>query len=150
MDAITFHFLISLVVSKELDMRLMGVITTYLYGSIDNDIYIKIPEGFTLLEVVNEKPRSMCSIKLQRSMYRLKKSERMWYNRLSEYLLKEGYANNPICPCIFIKKSKTGFAIIAIYVDDLNLFGTPEELTRTENYLKREFDMKDLGNFFFS
>ena len=145
MDAITFCFLISLTVSKELDMRLMDVITAYLYGSIDNDIYIKIPEGFTLPKVVNAKPRSMCSIKLQRSLYGLKQSERMLYNRLSEYLLKEGYANNPICPCIFIKKSKTGFAIIAIYVDYLNLIGTLEELIRTTNYLKREFEMKDLG-----
>ncbi|KAL6319511.1 hypothetical protein AAG906_014187 [Vitis piasezkii] len=67
------------------------------------------------------------------------------WNRLSEYLLKEGYVNNPICPCIFIKKSETGFAIIAVYVDDLNLVGTPEELTRTTNYLKKEFEMKDLG-----
>ena len=126
-------------------MRLLDVITTYLYGSIDNDIYIKILEGFTLPEVVNAKPRSMCSIKLQRSLYGLKQSELMWYNRLSEYLLKERYANNPICPCIFIKKSKTGFAIIVVHVDDLNLIGTPEELTRTTNYLKREFMMKDLG-----
>ena len=69
----------------------------------------------------------------------------MWYNRLSEYLLKEGYVNNPICPCIFIKKLETGFAIIVVYVDDLNLVGTLEELTRTTNYLKNEFEMKDLG-----
>ena len=123
----------------------MDVITAYLYGSINNDINIKIPKGFTLPEVVNAKPRSMCSIKLQRSLYGLKQSRCMWLNRLSEYLLKEGYANNPICPCIFIKKSKIGFAIIAKYVDDLNLIKTPEELTRTENYLKREFEMKDLG-----
>ena len=80
----------------------------------------------------------MYSIKLQRSLYELKQSRRMWYNRLSEYLLKEGYVNNPICPCIFIKKSETEFAIIAAYVDDLNLVGTPEKLTRTTNYLKRE------------
>ena len=51
--------------------------------------------------------------------------------------------NNPICPCIFIKKSKIGFAIIAVYVDDLNLVGTPEQLTKTTNYLKKEFEMKD-------
>ena len=69
----------------------------------------------------------------------------MWYNRLSEYLLKEGYVNNPICPCVFIKKSETGFAIITVYVDDLNLVGTPEELTKTAEYLKKEFEMKDLG-----
>ena len=53
--------------------------------------------------------------------------------------------NNPICPCVFIKKSETGFAIIAVYVDDLNLVGTPEELTKTAEYLKKEFEMKDLG-----
>ena len=27
----------------------------------------------------------------------------MWYNRLSENLLKEGYKNDPVSPCIFIK-----------------------------------------------
>ena len=32
-----------------------------------------------------------------------------------------------------------------MYVDDLNLVRTPEELTRTTNYLKKEFEMKDLG-----
>ena len=79
----------------------------------------------------------MFSIKLQRSLYGLKQSGSMWYNRLSEYLLKEGYVNNPICPCVFINKSETGFAIIAVYVDDLNLFRTPEELTKTAEYLKK-------------
>ena len=38
--------------------------------------------------------------------------------------------NNPICTCIFIKKSETGFAIITVYVDDLNLVGTPKELNK--------------------
>ena len=145
MDVITFHFLISLTVSQEMNMHFMDVITTYLYGSIDNDIYMKIPKGFKLPEANNTKSRSMYSIKLQRSLYGLKQFGRMRYNRLSEYLLKEGYVNNPICPCIFIKKSETGFAIIAVYVDDLNLVGTPQELTRTTNYLKKEFEMKDLG-----
>ena len=50
MDTIKFRYLISLIVSKGLDMRLMDVITTYLYGSIDTDIYMKILEGFKLLE----------------------------------------------------------------------------------------------------
>jgi TRAP-type mannitol/chloroaromatic compound transport system permease large subunit len=44
MNAITFRFLISLVVTESLDMRLMDVVTAYLYGSLDNDIYMKIPE----------------------------------------------------------------------------------------------------------
>ena len=40
MDTITFRYLISLLVSEKLDMRLMDVITTYLYGELDTDIYI--------------------------------------------------------------------------------------------------------------
>ena len=31
-----------------------------------------------------------------------------------------------------------------LYVDDLNLIGTPEGLLETANYLKKEFKMKDL------
>ena len=134
MDAITFPFLISLTVSEGLDMRLMDIFTVYLYGCIDNDIYMIIPEGFKLHEANSTESRSMCLINLQRSLYGLKQSGRMWYNHLSGYLLKEGYANNSICPFIFIKKSKFGFIIIVVYVDDLNLVGTPEELTRTSKY----------------
>ena len=87
----------------------------------------------------------MYSIKLQRSLYGLKQSGRIWYNHLSEYLLKEGYVNNSICPCVFIKKSKIGLTIIAVYMDDLNLIGNFEELTKIVNYLKKEFEMKYLG-----
>ena len=46
---------------------------------------------------------------------------------------------------MFIKKSETGFAIIAVYVEDMNLIGTPEELSKTTEYLKKKFKVKDLG-----
>ncbi|CAM9003245.1 unnamed protein product [Rhodiola kirilowii] len=145
MDAITFRFLLSLSVLEGLQMNLMDVVTAYLYGSLDNDIYMKIPEGFKLPEAYSSKPREIYSIKLQRALYGLKQSGRMWYNRLSDYLLKKGYINNEICPCVFIKRTQTGFSIIAVYVDDLNIIGTPDELTETIACLKSEFEMKDLG-----
>ena len=44
----------------------MDVVTAYLYGSIDANVYMKILEEFTLLEAMNSKPQSMYSIKLQR------------------------------------------------------------------------------------
>ena len=97
----------------------MNVITTYLYGSLDSDIYMKVPEGYKMNEAYNSKPQGMYSIKLQQSLYGLKQSGCMWYNRVSEYLMREGYENNPICPCIFIKNLETGFVIIVVYVDDL-------------------------------
>ena len=143
MDMITFRFLISLVLFEKLEMPLMDIVTAYVYGSLDSDIYMKIPEGFKMLDACT--PRNLFSIKLQRSLYGLKQSGRMWYQRLSEYLIKERYKNDPICPCVFIKKSETGFAIVAVYVDDINLIGTPEELAKTAEYLKKEFEVKNLG-----
>ena len=43
MDTITFRFLISLVIFEKLEMRLMDIVTAYLYGSLDSDIYMKFP-----------------------------------------------------------------------------------------------------------
>ena len=65
MDATTFCYLIYLAVSEELDMLLMDGVTSYLYGSIDTNVYMKIPKLFKLPEVMNSKPWSMYSIKLQ-------------------------------------------------------------------------------------
>ena len=72
MDATTFRYLIYLAISEGFDTQLMNVVTTYLYGSINTNVYMKIPEGFKLPEVMNSKPRNMYSIKLQRSLYGLK------------------------------------------------------------------------------
>ena len=36
----------------------------------------------------------------------------------------------------FIKKSETGLTIIAVHVDDLNLIGTLEELTKNNQLFK--------------
>ena len=71
MDTITFCFLISLIVLEGLDMRLMDVLTVYLYGSID-DIYIKILKGFKLLKENSTKSCNIYSVKLQQSLYDLK------------------------------------------------------------------------------
>ena len=85
------------------------------------------------------------SIRLRCSLYGLKQSGRMWYNHLSEYLTGQGYVNNELYPYVFIKKSHSGFAIVAVYVDDMNLIETLEKLARTVAHLKSEFETKDLG-----
>ena len=48
MDAITLRFLIGMAVYENLDIHLIDVVITYLYGSLDNDIYMKVPEGFKI------------------------------------------------------------------------------------------------------
>ncbi|GJW52752.1 disease resistance CC-NBS-LRR class family protein [Tanacetum coccineum] len=139
MDAITFRYLISLTISENLDMRLIDVVIAYLYGSLDSAIYMKIPEGNKMPEALSAKPKDMYSVKLQRSLYGLKQSGRMWYNRLSDYLVSKGYKSNLICPCVFIKKTTSGFVIIVVYVDDLNIIGTNKEINEVFMHLKEEF-----------
>ena len=69
----------------------------------------------------------------------------MWYNRLSEYILKKGYVNNAICPCVFTKKSLSGFVFIVVYVDDLSIIGTQKDVNDARTHMKEEFEMKYLG-----
>jgi len=45
----------------------------------------------------------------------------------------------------FYKEVRYDFVIIVVYVDDLNIIETHEEIPKIVNYLKKEFMMKDLG-----
>nr|GEX38549.1 putative ribonuclease H-like domain-containing protein [Tanacetum cinerariifolium] len=49
----------------------MDVVSAYLYGSLESDTYMKIPEGFKMPEALSGKPQDMYSVKLQRSLYGL-------------------------------------------------------------------------------
>jgi hypothetical protein len=70
MSGITFRYLISMATNMNLDMQLMDVVTAYLYGSLDSEIYMRVPEG---LKILNPKRnRNMYSVRLQRSLYGLK------------------------------------------------------------------------------
>jgi hypothetical protein len=46
---------------------------------------------------------------------------------------------------VFIRKSSTGFSIISVYVDDLNIIDHTNDIYEALNHLKTEFEMKDLG-----
>jgi len=44
-----------------------------------------------------------------------------------------------------LKRSENEFVIIVVYVDDINIIGTPNELTKAIDCLKKEFEMTNLG-----
>jgi hypothetical protein len=69
----------------------------------------------------------------------------MWYNQLKEFLLNKGYLNSDDCHCVFIRKFSTGFCIISVYVDDLNIIDNANDIDEACNHLKKEFEMQDLG-----
>jgi len=78
MSEITFRYLISLAIQKCLSMQLMDVMTAYLYGSLDSEIYMKVLDG---ISVPNSSANcNMYCVNLKRSLYGLKQSGRMWYN----------------------------------------------------------------------
>lgn len=90
----------------------MDIVTVDLYESIDNNMYMKILEGFKMSATYNLSLQEVYPIKLQKSLQTLNKE----------------YNNDLICPCVFIKKSESEFAIIVVYVDDLNIIRTHEEI----------------------
>jgi hypothetical protein len=120
----------------------MDEVTAYLYGSLDSEIYMKVPNG---INIPNQKAHSnMYCVKLQKSLYGLKQSGRMWYNRLSEFLSLRGYTKNDDCLVSSIKIT-TGFCIISVYVDDLNIIRNKNDINEARHHLKTEFEIKDLG-----
>jgi hypothetical protein len=118
-------------------------VTSYLYVSLDSDIYMKVPDVISVLNTNTN--HNMYCVKLVKSLYGLKQSRKIWYNRLKEFLLNKGYLNNDDCPYVFIRKSGTVIYIISVYVDDLNIIGHAKDIDEASNYLKKEFEMKDLG-----
>jgi hypothetical protein len=119
---------------------LMDVMTTYLYGSLDSDIYIyiKVLDGISVMNMHTN--RNMYCVKLVKSLYGLKQLGRMWYNQFKEFLLNKGYSNSDDCPCVFTKKSTTRFCIISIYVDDLNIIGHTKDIDEAHNLLMIKID----------
>ena len=58
----------------------MHVKTMFLHGDLDEEIYMKQPEGF----IVEGKKELVC--KLKKSLYGLKQSPRMWYWNFNTYI----------------------------------------------------------------
>ena len=75
-------------VNLNLEMKLMDVVTAYLYGNLDSDIYMKVPECIPVPNQVRVN-RNLYSVKLRKSLYEVKQSGRMWYNRLKRLSMQE-------------------------------------------------------------
>jgi hypothetical protein len=78
MNGITFQYLISLTTKNHLSLQLMDVMTAYLYGSLDLDIYMKVSDENSVSNT--NANRNIYCVKLVKSLYDLKQSGRMWYN----------------------------------------------------------------------
>lgn len=105
-------FLLSIVVAFDLEVEQMDVKTAFLHGDLEEEIYMKQPEGFA----VKGKKELVC--KLKKSLYGLKQSPRMWYQKLYTYLLGLGFSRSKDDHYVYFKLVGDHFIYIALYVDD--------------------------------
>ena len=84
--------------------------------------------------------------KFKKSLYGLKQSPRTWFERFGKTVRNCGYCQSQADHTMFYKHSKDGkIAILIVYVDDIVLIGSEEELERLKRRLVAEFEIKDLG-----
>lgn len=74
--------LLSYVAVFDLELHQMDVVTAFLYGDTDKDVYMEKTDGF----VNPEHPRHVC--KLRKALYGLKQSSRLWYAKIDYFLIR--------------------------------------------------------------
>ena len=118
----------------------MDVVTAFLNGSLDDEIYMQQPKGY----VVPGKEELVC--RLKKSLYGLKQSPRCWNTALTEFMLAQGFEQSDADPCVFIRILNDKLTIVAVFVDDLILLTeTEEEMISLKIILANHFKMKDNG-----
>ncbi|GJZ24105.1 putative ribonuclease H-like domain-containing protein [Tanacetum coccineum] len=91
----------------------MDVKNAFLYGIIDEEVYVSQPLGF----VDPKFPKKV--YKVVKALYSLHQAPRAWYATLSTFLLKSGYRRGTIDKTLFIKKDKNDIMLVNVYVDDI-------------------------------
>ena len=137
----SIRIMLALVAQLDLELVQMDVKTAFLHGNLEEEIYMTQPEGFK----VAGKENMVC--KLEKSLYGLKQSSRQWYKRFDEFMLRQGYKRSKYDHCVYLHKLKDGsFVYLLLYVDDMLIASkNSEEIDKLKIQLKKEFEMKDLG-----
>ena len=86
----------------------------------------------------------MC--KLLKSLYGLKQAPKQWHEKFNETLLVDGFSSSDADKCMHTKSVNDDHVIICLYVDDMLIFGTCNDIVfKTKSFLASKFDMKDMG-----
>jgi hypothetical protein len=118
----------------------MDVVTAFLNGNLDEDIYMSQPPGY----VKSNETNLVC--KLKKSLYGLKQSPRCWNMVLDSFPRSIGFVQTIADQCIYTRTVKNEQTVIAVYVDDLGIMSdTITQLSEVKHVLSSRFKMKDLG-----
>ncbi|CAK9803102.1 Retrovirus-related Pol polyprotein from transposon TNT 1-94 [Anthophora quadrimaculata] len=115
--------------------RHVDIKCAYLYGTLKEEIYMKLPPLYNAKEGM--------VAKLLRPIYGLKQSGRNWNEELDVYLTGQGFKRMQSSSCVYKREDGT---ILIIYVDDIFIFAPDSKLvTDTVRRITEKYEAKDLG-----
>lgn len=114
------------------------MISAYLNGKLDEEIYMQQPEHYC--------DGTTWVWKLNKALYRLKQSGRVWNQELNSSFLSRGYTRRLSDQCVYLKRNGADITIVAVHVDDMTLLASsPALMTVIETQLESMFNVKKLG-----
>jgi hypothetical protein len=138
--SVSYKSLMAISIIRGLQIRHMDVVTAFLYGLLDEDVYVIQPHMFEF----GGDGDDILVCKLKRALYGLKQASKVWYNTIHKFLTELGFKRSNSNHAVFTDP-RTGI-FLAMYVDDLLLFGPNlDDLQDIQNQLKQRFKMTDLG-----
>ena len=126
----------------DLDIDQIDVKTAFLYGLIDQLIYVQIPKRSE--DATNK--GMVC--KLLKALYGLKQAPRLWYERLSKFLLEKlGLQRINADHSIFVTSTGINGPIVSKFVNDIKFMGPKGTgyIERVKAELAAAFEMVDMG-----
>ncbi|GBE90191.1 hypothetical protein SCP_1900400 [Sparassis crispa] len=131
--------ILALAVVNNWEIGQMDVKGAYLNGDLQEEIYMRQPEGF------DDGSGRIC--RLRKTLYGLKQSGCKWNRKLHRELMELGYKRLEADPCVYLWERKEGeVQIITVWVDDLLLFtNSPKLMEELKRDLQDLFEVTDLG-----
>lgn len=102
----TIRSVFSVAATENLYIAQFDVKTAFLYGLLEEQIYMKQPEGF------DDGTDRVC--KLLQSLYGLKQSPRSWNKRFVDYMLKLGFVVSDADPCLYVRQKQDHKLIVVV------------------------------------
>ena len=120
-DFMTFRVLMAEAAHQGWEMWHADVKNAFCNADIDADVFINMPKGITLTDH-NKGPNR--AIKLDRALYGLKQSPRLWFQTIAKYLRSQGFTQGKREPTLFQRANEFGeITYVLVYVDDLVITG---------------------------
>ncbi|GJR71082.1 retrovirus-related pol polyprotein from transposon TNT 1-94 [Tanacetum coccineum] len=124
---------------KDFVVYQMDVKSAFLYGKIEEKVYVCQPPGFKDPEFLDR------VYKVEKALYGLHQPPRAWYETLSTYLLDNGFQRGQIDKTLFIKRVKGDILLVQIYVDDIIFGSTKKSLcTEFEKLMHKKFQISSM------